>query len=386
MTVRVLLGTGDHELAVRLRAQVAELADVEVVGVESGSAELLAVAASPQDLDVVLVDELIGPQPAHDLARDLGLRAPHVASVLLSPRVDEESLARALEAGARGVMPRRPSLDELTARLTGAAEWSRGMRRWLAAGPRAEAGARGRVVALAGAKGGTGTTTLAVQLALAAARRRTVCLVDMDLQCGDVPSYLDLTHRRSIVDLVGVADALTGQLLADALYVHAGGPHVLLAPAEGEQAEDVTSLAARRVLGVLRSRYDVVLVDCGTFMTEGSVTAVELADTVALTVTPDLPCLRAAKRMTRLWARLQVRKPEDVVPVLTRLDRRSEIQPDFAARVLGAAPAKATVPPAFRALERAINDDAVARVDDEGYRRAVARLGVELGVLPEDAP
>ncbi|GAA3944405.1 AAA family ATPase [Actinomadura viridis] len=385
MSIQILIGTADQELAGRLRTQIAELADVEVVGVETGSGDVLGIASSHQELDVVLIDEDITPQSGQELIREIAMRRPHVAAVLISERVDEDVLTRALEAGARGVLGRTPTLEELNSRLTSVAEWSRGMRRWLGANPGIDeiGGRRGRVVALAGAKGGTGATTLAVQLALtAAAAGRTVCLVDMDLQTGDIPTYLDMVHRRSIADLVGVADELSGTMLADALFVHDAGPHVLLAPSEGERAEDVTSLAARQILGVLRSRYEVVIVDCGAFMTEGSVSSVEMADQAVITVTPDLPCLRAAKRLAHLWERLRVRKPDQVSVVLTRQSRKNEIQPDFAARILGMPLLRTTVPPAFRALERAINNGALARVDDDGFRRAIAQLGEELGVLP----
>ncbi|GAA4065993.1 MULTISPECIES: AAA family ATPase [Actinomadura] len=386
MSIQVLVGTGDQALSTQLRTMIAELAEVQLLGVENNSTDLLGIVSTHHEVDIVLLDENIGPQPGHDLIRDIALRTPHVAVVLVSEQLGEEVLSRALEVGARGVLGRSPSLEELSARLDTVAEWSRRMRDLLgtgrAAGPEL-GGRRGRVIALAGAKGGTGATTIAVQLALGAARAgRSVCLVDMDLQTGDVATYLDMVHRRSVADLVGVASEITGAVLADVLFIHEAGPHVLLAPQEGERAEDVTSSAARQILGVLRSRYEVIIVDCGAFMTEGSVTAIEIADRAVITVTPDLPCLRAAKRMSHLWRRLDVRKPEDVSIVLTRQSRKNEIQPDFAARILGMTPLRTTVPPAFRALEKAVNNGAPIRVEHDGFRTAMRQLGEELGVLP----
>ncbi|MFB4312841.1 CpaE family protein [Actinomadura sp. 21ATH] len=386
MSIQVLIGTSDPELAAGLRTKIAELADTQVIGVENNSGNVLGIVGSHQELDIVLLDEGIGPQLGHDLIREIALRSPHVAVVLLSEQLDEEVLSRALETGARGVLGRNPTLEELSSRLDVVAEWSQRMRQLLGTG-RAEGpelgGRRGRIVALAGAKGGTGATTIAVQLALAASRAgRSVCLVDMDLQTGDVATYLDMVHRRSVADLVSVANEITGAVLADVLFIHEAGPHVLLAPQDGERAEDVSSSAARQILAVLRSRYEVIIVDCGAFMTEGSVTAIEVADRAVIAVTPDLPCLRAAKRLSHLWKRLDVRKPEDVSIVLTRQSRKDEIQPDFAARILGMTPLKTAVPPAFRALEKAINNGAPVRIDHDGFRNAMRQLGEELGVLP----
>lgn len=92
-----------------------------------------------------------------------------------------------------------------------------------------------------GAKGGVGTTVTAVQLALAArAAGRSVALVDLDLQSGDVASYLDVQFRRSIVDLAGIAD-ISVRVLQDAVHDHHTGLGLLLAPEEGSAAKRSTT-------------------------------------------------------------------------------------------------------------------------------------------------
>lgn len=380
----LLLGVADQTQANSLRAQLSELADIQVSGVERSSGDVVGALADEDTVDVVLVHEDLGPLPALDLVRDIALRYPHIAVILMVADATPQTYTAAMEAGARGLLAARPSLDELRTRVVAAGEWSHSMRRRFDAsfaGPLPGRG--GTLIALAGAKGGTGTTTLAVHLALAAsAARRTVCLVDMDLQSGDLPSYLDVTHRRNIADLVEVADDLNPTVLADTLYVHPNGPHVLLAPSQGERGEDVTARATRQILGGLRSRYDLVIADCGSHMSEGAAMAVEMADRVLMTVTPDLPALRAAKRLGRLWARLQVRKEDDLAVVLTRHSRHNEIQPDFARKILGMPLLRATVPAAFRALEESINTGVPPSVTDEGFRRAIGQVATEIAAVP----
>jgi pilus assembly protein CpaE len=241
-------------------------------------------------------------------------------------------------------------------------------------------------VAVAGAKGGTGTTTLAVHLANAAlSARQTVCLVDMDLQKGDLPSFLDVTHRRSIADLIGAADELDGSILAEALYIHPDGLHALLAPAEGERADEITAKAARQILAALRSRYDLVLVDCGAFLTDGSAMSLEIADQVLVTATPDLPSLRAVKRFAALCERLNLRKADDLAVVLVRQDRRSEVQPDFARKVLGLRLLKHGIPAAFRGLEEAANTGSPKAVDHSAFRKAVGQVALETGIIDQQS-
>ncbi len=387
MSVRVLLAAGNGGLAASLRTQVDELNDIEIVAVQTTAADVVSAANQDPLLDVVLVHFEIEGSSAMDLIRELAMRHPHLAVVVIADDASAEIYGAAMEAGARGVVSAESSQAELQSRIGSAAEWSRTMRRHFDPASTGVMPTRmGRMLSVCGAKGGTGATTLTVQLALrAVADKQQVCIVDLDLQKGDIPSYLDITHRRSIADLMATAAELDGVILGEALYIHRDGPHVLLAPAEGEQAEDVSARAARQILSGLRSRYDVVIIDCGAYMTEASAVAIELSDTVLVTVTPDLPCLRAAQRLGKMWERLQVRKRDDMSVVLVRADRKNEVQPDFARKILGLPMLKTTVPAAFRALEEATNTGAPKAVENGDYRKAVTAVAREVGLVESEA-
>jgi pilus assembly protein CpaE len=379
--IKILFGVGEAPLAGALRAQAVELTDVEVIGIEDTAADVVAAVGTNPSLDVVLVHEGLG----IDLIRDLVLRHPQLAVVLIADEATADIFTSAMAAGARALVSRDPTLAELQSRINGAAEWTRAMRAHFNSSSANPISTEvGTLLAVCGAKGGTGTTTLAIQLALAAtAAKRRVCLIDMDLQNGDIPTFMDISHRRSIVDLAAAADDLDGTALAEALFIHPAGPHVLLAPTEGERAEDLTSRAARQIIGAIRARYDLVIVDCGAFMTEGNAMAVEQADTVLVTATPDIPSLRAVKRLARLWSRLQIRKEEDVSVVLVKQARRNEIQPDFARRVLGMKLLRAMVPAVYRSLEEAGNTGSPTSVDNGEFKKSVGAIARETGILDD---
>ena len=393
MATRILPAVGDPDTAQSVGALLARLPGSQPLPPVGDSTALLdtltrlaegSVAELPE---VVLVHEAIGPVPALELIRDVALRFPAVGVILLTTDSSAGLYSAAMDAGARGVMPLPMSLAELGTRVGAAAQWAAGVRRHLGAAPDASAGPGGTVVTVSGGKGGVGTTLTAVQLALAAqAAGRQVALVDMDLQAGDVASYLDVQFRRSVADLAGITD-LTPRVLAEAVFVHSSGLALLLAPGEGERGEDVTEEAARQILDALRARYEVVVVDCGSQLTAAGAAAIEAADTAVLVTTPDVVAVRGARRTVRLWDRLQVRKADDIVTVVNRLTRSTEIQPPLVARIVQTRLARTFVPSHYRELASCLDAGRLHDLDPRStVRQALWALAAELGLTGDRAP
>jgi len=389
MTIRILPAVGDIDSARALSTLLSQLADAEPAPPVADTTALLDTLArlAADSLDelpeVVLVHERIGPVPALDVIRDLVLSFPAVGVVLITADTSTNVLTAAMDSGARGIIGLPLGYDALAERVHAAAAWSMGMRRHLGSGtPELYAGPGGRVVTVTGAKGGVGATVAAVQLALAAqASGRSVALLDLDLQSGDVASYLDVQFRRSIADLAGISD-INPRVLQDAVYTHDTGLGLLLAPAEGERGEEITDRVARQVLAALRSRYEVVVVDCGAQLNAANAAAVELADQALLLVTPDVVAVRAAKRMVRMWDRLQIRKAEETLTVVNRFSRGTEIQPSLVERVTGTKVARSTVPAAFKELQSVVDAGRMQDLDARStVKQALWALAGELDLV-----
>ncbi|MEV7342756.1 AAA family ATPase [Streptomyces sp. NPDC093544] len=389
MTIRILPAVGDIDSARALTTLLSQLADAEPAPPVPDSTALLDTLArlAAESLDelpeVVLVHERIGPVPALDLIRDLVMRFPAVGVVLITADTGNGVLTAAMDSGARGIVGLPLGYDSLAERVQAAAAWSLGMRRHLISGtPELYAGPGGTVVTVTGAKGGVGATVTAVQLALAArASGRDVALVDLDLQSGDVASYLDVQFRRSIADLAGISD-INPRVLQDAVYTHDTGLGLLLAPSEGERGEEVTDRVARQVLATLRSRNDVVIVDCGSQLNSATAAAIEMADHALLLVTPDVIAVRAAKRMIRMWDRLQIRKAEETTTVVNRFARGTEIQPSLVEKVTGTKVARAAIPAAFKELQSVVDAGRLQDLDARStVKQALWALAGELGLV-----
>ncbi|WP_407560805.1 CpaE family protein [Streptomyces sp. 184] len=394
MTVRIQPVIADPDAARATVSLLHQLPDAEAAAPIGDSVALLdhlatlAGAGVAELPEVLLVHERIGPVPALELIRDVALRFPAVGTVLVTADTSPAGYSAAMDAGARGVVGLPLAYEELAARVQAAAQWSGGVRRHLgaAAGPEAFGGPGGTLVTVSGAKGGVGTTVAAVQLALAArAAGRHVALADLDLQSGDIASYLDVQFRRSVADLAGIKD-ISPRVLQDAVFTHHTGLGLLLAPSEGERGEDVDDRAARQTLSALRSRYDVVVLDCGSQVTTPNAAAVELADIALLVTTPDVISVRGAKRMLRLWDRLQIRKAEDTVVLVNRLTKNTEIQPSIIARATGTTVARTAVPAAFKELQPLVDAGRLQDLEQRStVRQALWAVAGELGltVVPD---
>ncbi|THA49557.1 AAA family ATPase [Streptomyces sp. A1136] len=388
MSTRILPAVGDPDAARLITTLLGRLPAAEPAGPLPDSTALLDTLArlAAESVDglpeVVLVHERIGPLPALELVREVALRFPAVGVVLLSSDAGPALFSAAMDCGARGLIGLPLSYEELAARVQAASQWSVGVRRHLGRGPEVPAGPGGRVVTVAGAKGGVGTTFTAVQFALAAAASgRRTALVDLDLQAGDVGSYLDVQFRRSIADLAGIQD-ISPRVLQDAVYDDRTGLALLLAPGDGERGEEVDERAARQVIAALRAHYELVVIDCGTQVTGANAAAVEVAEVAVLVTTPDVVAVRAAKRLVRMWERLQVRKAEDTVVVVNRWSKHTEIQPALIERITKTRVTRTPVPAAFKELQAVVDAGRVQDLDNRStVKQALWKVAGELGLL-----
>ncbi|GAA2936564.1 CpaE family protein [Kitasatospora cinereorecta] len=392
MTTRILPAVGDADAARSVTTLLSQLPDAEPAAPVGDSTQLIDMLArlAGESLDelpeVVLVHERIGPVPALELVREVSLRFPAVGVVLITVDASPGLYSAAMDSGARGLVTLPLSYEELANRVQAAAQWSVGVRRHLGAGGDVFTGPGGTVVTVTGAKGGVGATVAAVQLALAAqASGHTVALVDLDLQNGDIASYLDVQFRRSIVDLAAITD-ISPRVLSDAVYSHSTGMALLLAPGEGERGEEVSDRSARQIVSALRSRYDVVVIDCGSQMQGANAAAIEMADIALLVTTPDVVAVRGAKRIVRMWDRLQIRKAEETVTLVNRFNRNTEIQPPLIQKITGTRMAGTAVPANFKELQGAVDAGRMHELDAKStVKQALWALAGELGLVKATA-
>ncbi|HET8527964.1 MAG TPA: AAA family ATPase [Gaiellaceae bacterium] len=151
-----------------------------------------------------------------------------------------------------------------------------------------------RTIMVSSTKGGTGKTSIAVNVAveLAALHLRTL-LVDLDVQFGDVGIALGLERpEKTLYDLAATAGELDAEKLRGYVVRHPVGPHVLPAPLRPEDGEHVDAARVAAVLQVAREIYDAIVVDTAPLFDGPMLTALDRSDLLLLVSTPDVPSMK----------------------------------------------------------------------------------------------
>lgn len=192
-----------------------------------------------------------------------------------------------------------------------------------------------RVIAVHGAKGGLGTTTIAynVAVAMARARRVRVLLVDGDLQYSDLRALLQVPPETpSVVDLP--TDRLTQAEISEAIFTDQNGLDILFGPPRIEDAEMITVRDVEKLLSLLRRMYNVVLIDTPRNVNEVSLAFFDAADLIVQVTTGEVAALYQTALMNATFQAIGF-GPEKVRVLLNRFDAQGMLDDKAIRQYLG---------------------------------------------------
>lgn len=239
--------------------------------------------------DVVVVDLRAGAAAAMPAIEKLRGRWPHAAIFAIAPTVDAELVIQSMRAGANEFFAWPPPADT----------FDEALRRSAARRAAAPSSTEATTMVFFGAKGGAGTTTLAVNCAVEIARvkKRPTLIVDLKAGLGEVTLFLGVRSRYTMLDALDNLHRLDQEFMKELVVKHKSGLEILAGSDLFDRPGAQDSATLEEVFRVLGRQYECIIVDAGAQMNGCVVSSLYSADTIYLVVSPDVPSVRNAQRL-----------------------------------------------------------------------------------------
>jgi len=266
------------------------------------------------DVAMVVLDN----EPEQGLELVEKIRDISSASILVvSSSTDGTLILQAMRAGAKEFLSQPVSGEELMAALNRISNARVGAGRGKSRGCTS--------IAVVGASGGVGSTSLAVNIgcALAADPSNSVALIDLDMAVGDADVFLDAIPDYTMVDVAENVSRLDFSLLKKSMTKHSSGLYLLPRPVSLQDVPLVTPDAFSRVVGLLKATFSHLIFDLSKSYSEVDMVAMRESKHVMLVTQLDLPCLRNVVRLMMSFDEIEGMK-DKVKVVINRLGLDSE--------------------------------------------------------------
>ena len=287
--------------------------------------------------DLVVVD--IRSDASSGMAAIERLRAssPTLAIFAVAAAAEPDLILQAMRAGANEFFPWNAAEGTQQARAT-EESFHGAVRKSAARREAASAGAKPPCVThvFLGAKGGAGTTTVAVNCGVELARltKRPTVVVDLKACLGEVALFLGVRPRFTVLDAIENLHRLDKNFLTELVAKHKSGLDILAGSEQFDRPNPQDSPAVEELLRVLTKTYDYVIIDGGNIINAVVASALYAADTIFLVTNPDVPSIRNAQRLVDRVRQLGAGS-ERVKVLLNRATDQHLIQPKQIETALG---------------------------------------------------
>jgi pilus assembly protein CpaE len=284
------------------------------------------IAQTHPDIGIVSLDA--NPEKGLQLVQQLHESTPECTILVTSSSTDGNLILRAMRAGVKEFLPQPVRFEDMVGALERISDHRFG---------KGDTKSRAcNVIAVAGATGGVGTTSIAVNLgcALAADQRNSVALIDIDLTLGDADVFLDTIPDYTLVDVAQNVTRLDFTLLKRSLTKHASGLYLLPRPVQLEDVALISPDDLRRVLGLLKATFTHLIIDLSKSYSAVDMVALEAANHILLVTQLDLPCLRNVVRLMMSLGQMEAIK-DKVKVVVNRVGLDNKIGMKKAQETIG---------------------------------------------------
>lgn len=332
--------------------------------------------------EVVLVGPGVDDTAALDFARRFDAERPEISVVLVAER-SSELLEQAMHAGVRDVLDPKATDAQIREVIERASQTA--VRRRVNLVPDAEHGGQsGHILSVVSPKGGSGKTTVALNIAVGLAQHapEQVVLVDLDVAFGDVASGLGLAPEHDLADAAANVATLDATALKMFLTPHPSGCYALCAPASPIEGEKISAEQTSEIVRLLGSEFRYVVLDTSAGISEHTLAALEASTDVVLLASMDVPSVRGLHKLVEALDQLGMGHLRRHV-VLNRADSRVGLEAADIEATIGM-PVNAALP-SSKAVPLSINQGAPLLHTDPRSPVARAITGLVEQFVPQTA-
>jgi pilus assembly protein CpaE len=347
--LRTLLVDSDAESLTTLRRVLAASPGAVIVG-EFTDVTQAVVEGPARNPDVLIVEiprdvAAQGAEAATRVIENVSHALPNTAILATGPALPADVVVRLIRAGAVEFLSRPVERADVLAALDKLSRFHRGS---------TQQRRLGHTTAVFSTKGGLGVTTVAANLAVALAGRgsQSVLLVDLDSRQSDIATVLNLRATYSVLDAFENVGRMDESFLRGLLVKHSSGLWVLPGPQRMERIQ-FGAEPVRIGLEIMRSYFDHIVLDLRHDLDPGTVTALELSETILLLTSLEVPAIRSSIAGVAALRHLGV-SPQRMKVVLMRDDTADDMTPKHVSDALGM-PVFWKVPNDYQAVISSIN-------------------------------
>lgn len=350
-------------------------ASIEVVGTAKTGLEAVDLAQKLKP-DVIVMDINMPDMDGITATENIRKKNPAIQVVILSVQSDANYMRRAMLAGARDFLTKPPMIDELTSAIRRAGTMAKEEKAKMAAvfnatGPLNPAvtgylpQVNGKIIVVYSPKGGSGTTTIATNLAVALKdASHKVALVDSNLMFGDVSVFFNEHGKNSALDLIDRISDLDAEIIGDVMIKNkVTGIEILGAPNSSQFVDAGIGESFSKILQFLQNLYDFVIVDTTAYLTEVAQNCLDIADFIVLVTIQDIPAIKNTNQFLSLADASGIGR-DRIIFVMNRYDKRVSISPERVGESLKQ-PVVVAIPYEDRAVSYSVNRGIPFMIDNK---------------------
>jgi len=240
---------------------------------------------------------------------------------ILSDDLDSKNLMRAMRAGIKEVISSTSDVTEIQGALKRFLERRQEKIVYEDKKP-------GKIISILGSKGGVGTTTIAVNLAVALSdlhKGDNIALIDLNFAFGEIPLFLDIAPKFHWGEITKNINRLDDTFLLNVFSDYQKGLKVLPSPSYLNGHRSASPEIMQRILGHMTTMFQYVVVDCGQSQDDSILKAIQMSEHVLMVSILSLPCLSNTQKIIQSLTDLGYSEKENIKFVVNRFTKKSEI-------------------------------------------------------------